>query len=162
MANRHPNKAEPPITVTFDGFALQLFRPGAHELHIDKNVAIIDIHLGEEDGQVAFSSKFPTPQTTSAQSFSFIPPAFLNRIRFVRPGASVLLVFEPQRLRIPPARETISEIADPLWNLGDTGMIGAGVLAHDYMETPNHTVRQPETMFLSDLLSIRLTQILRR
>lgn len=150
-----------PVVIEDDGYTLHFLSAGTHELCFDPQEAVLDIHLGTTEGKAAYVSRLSTPTTTHAQTFSYIPAGTVTGARLTRSGASVLMTFRPSKLRIGPVRETIDALDLPIWNQVDTGMVGAGIVVKDYFETPNHTVRRLETHFLRDLLSIRLTQIVR-
>lgn len=150
-----------PFAIEEDGFCLHFLSAGTHDLTFNSDDAILDIYLGTTEGKSNYTSGLTTPTATHAQSFSYIPQSAISAARLTRSNVSIMMTFQPDKLRIGPVSEILGEIATPIWNCVDTGMIGAAILVKDYFETPNHTVRKPETQFMRDLLSIRLTQIVR-
>ncbi|MEM6411622.1 MAG: AraC family transcriptional regulator [Pseudomonadota bacterium] len=147
------------ISVNDDGFSLHFLEAGTHKLDFASADAVLDIFMGSTEGKATYRSAVETPENTHAQSFSFLPASMAQGAHFVRSGPSVLMIFEPKKLRVTPAAKIISAIEEPIWNYIDTGMTGAGILVKEFLESPSHTPKTSEKSFVRDLLSIRLMQI---
>ncbi|MEM6412892.1 MAG: hypothetical protein AAF683_15315, partial [Pseudomonadota bacterium] len=131
--------ADDRVTVNEDGFSLHFLEAGTHSLDFDVTDAVLDIFMGSTEGKARYDTVADAPESTHAQSFSFLPASLAKGAHFVRSGPSILMIFEPKKLRVTPAARIISAIEEPIWNHIDTGMTGAGILVKEFMESPSHT-----------------------
>ncbi|MEM6498551.1 MAG: AraC family transcriptional regulator [Pseudomonadota bacterium] len=160
MADAPSPEIGSPIRIEDDGFELLCLGPGSHRIDIPEGHAILDVYLGKSEAQATYTHPEDSSRKLSANAFSFVPDGFTKTLETIRSGPSVLLIFRPSSVRIIPARQAIEGAYDPIWNVVDPAMSGAGIIALDYLTTPDHVVKKSETHFLRDLLSIRLLQIL--
>lgn len=148
------------FVIEADGYRVLCRRGGRHRVTVPQGWAALDVYLGTVEGQYYIPDNATAPKLTPARTFSFLPPNETYTIDFIRAGNTVVFLFQPEAIHIPPAREILANVKAPVWHESDSAMISVGEIVHGFMTAVQHQVDPRETRFIRDLFSVRLLQVL--